>query len=450
MDANVRKPEPSILDGLMSSLIVFLVVAMMTTNLNIAKAQGGRPTDRAREEHGRVTEAPRDGGDGKSHRGTPTVEPTERPTEEVTEEPTEVPTERPTEEPTGTPTAIPTDGHTIEEMLFKFTVEACGAHVDIYNNNSKHPTDVQFRSAKGMEVLEKVEEYPGQVSDIDLPADWVGLVVEVWVVAYDGTYSITWKDFVITCPPPTDTPVPTDTQTPVPTHTETPTSTSTSTATQTPTDTPTATWTPTATDTPTATSTSTSTPEPTVTNTPVPGGNIEWHTIAVCDVPPDEVEIRGLNNFAYDVRITGQLFARPDGGEEKMIAEVPPEYQVVSPGNYGGPEERIRNHYPFFEGVVYGWAEAHTMTGEFISRKELSETRLVCGQTPTPSSTPAPSDTPATPPTPTARPTRVATLPPTGGRPADPLTATPWGVVAIAILAIAVVVGFLKLKRRRR
>ncbi len=132
------------------------------------------------------------------------------------------------------------------------------------------------------------------------------------------------------------------------------------------------------------------TPTPTEEPTPTPELRVDWKPLAVCDVEPDEVEIRGHNVNSVSIKITGQLFALPDGEVEKLISEVPPQYQEVSPNGWGGPEERIRNHFSYFSGVVYGWAEAHTLDGQLIDRFEMKPTRLLCGEEPTP--TPEPTD----------------------------------------------------------
>jgi hypothetical protein len=110
-----------------------------------------------------------------------------------------------------------------------------------------------------------------------------------------------------------------------------------------------------------------------------PPARIEWHHLAVCDVQPDEVEIRGHNLNTFEIKITGQLFAKPDNGAVKMISEVPGPYQTVPGDGWGGPEERIRNHYQSFRGVVYGWAEARKSNGELIGRHEMPQIRLSCG-----------------------------------------------------------------------
>lgn len=109
---------------------------------------------------------------------------------------------------------------------------------------------------------------------------------------------------------------------------------------------------------------------------------VTWHHFAVCDVEPNEVEIRGLNNGPDDVFITGVIWAKPDGGVAKKISEVPAQYQLVTKGNYGGPDERISNQYPYFKGVVYGSAEARTKDGKLISTEVMPETPLTCGKPP--------------------------------------------------------------------
>ena len=149
--------------------------------------------------------------------------------------------------------------------------------------------------------------------------------------------------------------------------------------------------------------------EPPPTPTPTPELRVDWKPLAVCDVEPDEVEIRGHNVNSVSIKITGELFALPDGGTEVRISAVPPQYQEVSPDGWGGPEERIRNHFSSFSGVVYGWAEAHTLDGQLIDRFEMKPTRLLCGEEPTPTSTPKPS------PTPTPEPTDPAPVCPTCG-----------------------------------
>lgn len=148
-------------------------------------------------------------------------------------------------------------------------------------------------------------------------------------------------------------------------------------------------------------------PPPTPTPTATPELRVDWKPLAVCDVEPDEVEIRGHNVNSVSIKITGELFALPDGGTEVRISAVPPQYQEVSPDGWGGPEERIRNHFSSFSGVVYGWAEAHTLDGQLIDRFEMKPTRLLCGEEPTPTPTPKPS------PTPTPEPTDPAPVCPT-------------------------------------
>jgi len=117
---------------------------------------------------------------------------------------------------------------------------------------------------------------------------------------------------------------------------------------------------------------------------------VEWNPpLAVCDEQPDEVEIRGHNVNSFPINIMGELFAQHEGGEVKKISAVPPQYQEVGPDGWGGPEERIRNHYSYFNGYVWGWAEAN-YGGVTFSRHEMVKTKLVCGEKPVTTEPPPP------------------------------------------------------------
>jgi hypothetical protein len=118
---------------------------------------------------------------------------------------------------------------------------------------------------------------------------------------------------------------------------------------------------------------------------PAPTSLVEGHSFGYCDIQPDEVEIRIHNLGTAPISIKGQIFARPIGGAPVLISEVPPQYQIVGPNQWGGPEQRIRdvpqfkNPY-FFDGTVYGSATAYTLEGAQIGQPfVLQETRLTCG-----------------------------------------------------------------------
>ena len=179
------------------------------------------------------------------------------------------------------------------QLLGSYTVPDCGSRVQVNNNESaREGTNVEIRSVEGIVIVENVESDPYKVSSINLPIEWVGLEVEVWVVpGPTDKHSLTWDNISLECPPaptvtptPTSTPVPTVTETAAPTPTLTPSPTMTPSPTYTPTPTPTLTPTPTGTPVPSSTPTvtptgtlmptSTPTPAPTNTSTPTPTQHI--------------------------------------------------------------------------------------------------------------------------------------------------------------------------------
>ena len=51
--------------------------------------------------------------------------------------------------------------------------------------------------------------------------------------------------------------------------------------------------------------------------------DLEWSKIAVCDVEPNEVELRVHNMSDVTFNVTGSIFAQDRGGEIKEISSVP-------------------------------------------------------------------------------------------------------------------------------
>ncbi len=127
---------------------------------------------------------------------------------------------------------------------------------------------------------------------------------------------------------------------------------------------------------------------PPPTPVPAPAPLVEGHAFGLCDVQPDEVEIRIHNLGTVPILVRGRIFARQIGGTPIIISQVPTafdQYGIIAPGDWGGPEQRIRevlefkNPY-FFDGVVYGEATVYTLAGVQIGQSfVLPETHLTCG-----------------------------------------------------------------------
>lgn len=117
----------------------------------------------------------------------------------------------------------------------------------------------------------------------------------------------------------------------------------------------------------------TPTPTPTVTPPPPPPEpEFPLHEVAVCDQEPDEIELRVLNDSDKAVRVLGELYAQHQDQEPVRISAVPEQYQACPPGGWCGPEERIRNHFSYFDGVVWGWIEVRDLqTDDLLKRYEM-------------------------------------------------------------------------------
>jgi hypothetical protein len=103
------------------------------------------------------------------------------------------------------------------------------------------------------------------------------------------------------------------------------------------------------------------------------------HVVAVCGQEPNQVEVRMQNLMTTTVKVTGEIWAKEEGGEARIIASVPTNYQELIFGAWGGPEERIQNVYPAgFVGQVWGWAELRSLEGNLVGRTELARTALDC------------------------------------------------------------------------
>lgn len=125
-------------------------------------------------------------------------------------------------------------------------------------------------------------------------------------------------------------------------------------------------------------------PKPTATDTEVPptpsvGNNdFQWDTQYVCNAEPDVIENRVHNGSNVDVQVKGFIKARPDGGAEDTISEVPPAYQGCPAGAWCGPIVRIREPYPQgFEGVVWGTTNVYYQ-GKRVATKTFDPVRLSC------------------------------------------------------------------------
>jgi hypothetical protein len=148
-----------------------------------------------------------------------------------------------------------------------------------------------------------------------------------------------------------------------------------------------------------------------------------YHVVVICDDEPDQIDLRMKNENPYDVNVPGEIWAQSHGGNLVLISAVPGPYLQIKPGNWGGPQERLRNWFPGgFAGSVWGWAEMQTLGSVALARLELAPTQLVCGAisttTPTPTSTPTYTRTN----TPTATPTNTA---PATNTPTPSATYTP-------------------------
>ncbi len=100
--------------------------------------------------------------------------------------------------------------------------------------------------------------------------------------------------------------------------------------------------------------------------------------IMACGVEPNQVEIRIHNQTNKTVKVTGEIWAEPEGQTASLISTVPIEYQLVKPGEWGGPEERIENHFYNFKGRVWGSAEVSSLDGALMGRFNLEKTDLNC------------------------------------------------------------------------
>ena len=131
---------------------------------------------------------------------------------------------------------------------------------------------------------------------------------------------------------------------------------------------------------PTNTPLPTSTPMPTntsppPTNTPPPPAlSFSWDVQATCN---NVIEIRVHNQNAVTVQVEGSIWAQPDGGQKKTIAEVPGYDQDCGSGYWCGPIERIGNHFSNFHGTVGGVVRVYYQ-GKLVDSQTLGQTTLAC------------------------------------------------------------------------
>ena len=118
--------------------------------------------------------------------------------------------------------------------------------------------------------------------------------------------------------------------------------------------------------------------------------DLEWSKIAVCDVEPNEVELRVHNMSDVTFNVTGSIFAQDRGGEIKEISSVPEPYQACAPDAWCGPDERIENQYSYFDGDVWGKTEVR-YNDVVVAEATMDKTHLHCGTEPTPTPTPTPA-----------------------------------------------------------
>lgn len=100
-----------------------------------------------------------------------------------------------------------------------------------------------------------------------------------------------------------------------------------------------------------------------------------WDTQVTCAY----IENRVNNLNAVGVQVTGRIWAKPDNGNESVIAEVPLPYQHSPSGSWRGPIENILNHYATFRGIVWGTTWVHYQGVEIASRS-FGPTSLSCNQ----------------------------------------------------------------------
>lgn len=117
--------------------------------------------------------------------------------------------------------------------------------------------------------------------------------------------------------------------------------------------------------------TPTKTPAPTITVSSVFSFN--WDTQITCSY----VENRVNNLNSVHVQVTGFIMARPDGGAELTISEVPAPDESCPPGGWCGPIEDVHNHYSDFHGVVWGTTWVHYQ-GVEVASKSFGPTPLSC------------------------------------------------------------------------
>ncbi len=131
-------------------------------------------------------------------------------------------------------------------------------------------------------------------------------------------------------------------------------------------------------------------PQPTPTVTQPPGWNFEWSQDINCVQP--WLRVKNINQV--DIHVEGEIWAA-----NYLVSRVPPQYQEVPPGEWGGPEGDMPE---LFVGTVTEWIEI-SYQGQLIVRKDFSE-ELNCTipDTPTPTATnPPPTQTGTPPPNPT-------------------------------------------------
>lgn len=108
---------------------------------------------------------------------------------------------------------------------------------------------------------------------------------------------------------------------------------------------------------------------------PAPAFTFNWDTQVTCAY----IENRVNNLNAVGVQVTGSIWAKPDNGNQKLIAEVPLPYQYAPSGSWRGPIENIRNHYRAFRGVVWGTTWVHYQ-GVEVARRSFGPTALRCNR----------------------------------------------------------------------
>ncbi|TAH50815.1 MAG: hypothetical protein EYC68_13345 [Chloroflexota bacterium] len=124
----------------------------------------------------------------------------------------------------------------------------------------------------------------------------------------------------------------------------------------------------------------TDTQEPVPTEPPTNSLRFEWNQLSVCVADPDVVQNKVHNLNDIPVHVEGFIKAKPDGGDEKIISEVPGPYQECPAGGWCGPEERIRNRFEGkFEGVVWGTTDVYYY-GVLVAENSFGPDHLSCNQ----------------------------------------------------------------------